>query len=694
MKSFRKRLVLSVIITLILLQFYPASLLIGVRGQSQNVFLSENIGYNCNCTVQRGYAKPMSSHTVRFANYDLGSGTHNITLVLQSNKSVIGINCAYGGAVSNRSSSSQSIITVITSASIADIQITLNNSVGNVPDPFDFLIEPWDTPILSLDESNQLKFTLKVNSTQFVQGASLSFVQPMGQATFGSCAFCGDLNITQFWINGNSAYFTVVNIKPGSYSEQFSLLENGQSGSLYVSLVKSSPDSFSFPVLCIVDGVEVEAQRSQIVSYSIPMISFSSSAIPWIYGYSDSSLWVVNFQSSAGLTLTIDGNSREMVDALAVGSTVNDFSVIETKMYDNPCYQLQFSLSGSCSSTLGLMVRQKVWFLRPSLIHAQDIPSYISQRYGVPNGDYWLCMDVNSNIVKTWVRQVIRNETNLYLIACDLFDNLSRNANYGESRWGNSNPPASEVLKANVTGVCRHFAYTYAALCIAAGVPARTVNGTAAGPGMWKLDHAWTEVYLPGYSWVPFDVTWDFFGKLPSSHIEYTLWPNVSVSYGSQYTSDQTLARSKYTLFTMVSICLNKIRVLQNGGFLGSSQVDELLQAQDLALQARILADSGSISLAIILACKSRIMIAYVESIVANSLIFVFSVVLLAVCPACYWEIKLLRSPQRLRKIMSDILPARLKRVGRTSRGRTSLILATRKVFGKVIHLWREMKAN
>jgi len=46
----------------------------------------------------------------------------------------------------------------------------------------------------------------------------------------------------------------------------------------------------------------------------------------------------------------------------------------------------------------------------------------------------------------------------------------------------------------------------YAALCRSVGVPARVSGGFIFVPG-FNNDHFWAEVYLPGFGWMPVDVT-------------------------------------------------------------------------------------------------------------------------------------------------------------------------------------------
>jgi tetratricopeptide (TPR) repeat protein len=69
---------------------------------------------------------------------------------------------------------------------------------------------------------------------------------------------------------------------------------------------------------------------------------------------------------------------------------------------------------------------------------------------------------------------------------------------------------------------CRGYAVLFAALCRAAGVPARPVWGVffrAGSPGAFD-SHNWDEVYIAGCGWVPVDpLKSETFGWLPTSHV-------------------------------------------------------------------------------------------------------------------------------------------------------------------------------
>jgi len=71
---------------------------------------------------------------------------------------------------------------------------------------------------------------------------------------------------------------------------------------------------------------------------------------------------------------------------------------------------------------------------------------------------------------------------------------------------------ATDVLEIRM-GVCQDFAHVHLGLCRSLGIPARYVSGyflnSALGPGEIEASHAWTEAWVPGFGWAPYDATHD-----------------------------------------------------------------------------------------------------------------------------------------------------------------------------------------
>lgn len=85
--------------------------------------------------------------------------------------------------------------------------------------------------------------------------------------------------------------------------------------------------------------------------------------------------------------------------------------------------------------------------------------------------------------------------------------NISYDCGYQNSNRDNLEK-ASYILQQG-NGVCSHYAILTAALCRAAGLPARIINGPAGlSDGVPRVNHAWNEVLING-QWVAVDTCWD-----------------------------------------------------------------------------------------------------------------------------------------------------------------------------------------
>ncbi|MBT5272853.1 transglutaminase domain-containing protein [Candidatus Woesearchaeota archaeon] len=94
--------------------------------------------------------------------------------------------------------------------------------------------------------------------------------------------------------------------------------------------------------------------------------------------------------------------------------------------------------------------------------------------------------------------------------------------------------PASWVLS-HRQGVCDELTNLFISIARALDIPAKFVAGISYTesdqfPEKWGA-HGWAEVYIPGYAWVPFDVTYGQFGYVDPTHIK------LKESYDSDKTS-------------------------------------------------------------------------------------------------------------------------------------------------------------
>jgi hypothetical protein len=148
-------------------------------------------------------------------------------------------------------------------------------------------------------------------------------------------------------------------------------------------------------------------------------------------------------------------------------------------------------------------------------------------------GEYFINSD--SKTIKSTVENVIGGEKNPIVIAEKLYDFVCNMMVYDEGRLIEKDFGyyyASEILQKG-KGVCTDYSILYAALCRAAGIPARFVQGIPVftmlteGNGELSYGHAWVEIKLPSYGWIPIDVTAE------SGFMSYNYFLNMQTYKGS-----------------------------------------------------------------------------------------------------------------------------------------------------------------
>lgn len=107
-------------------------------------------------------------------------------------------------------------------------------------------------------------------------------------------------------------------------------------------------------------------------------------------------------------------------------------------------------------------------------------------------------------------REVVGDETNPYLQAQKIYWHVISlpysSISYARLLANGSGQSVSEYVLATGYGDCGAQSAYFAALCRATGIPARALGGRQMVPG-YEGSHFWSEYYLPGYGWIPNDVT-------------------------------------------------------------------------------------------------------------------------------------------------------------------------------------------
>jgi len=160
-----------------------------------------------------------------------------------------------------------------------------------------------------------------------------------------------------------------------------------------------------------------------------------------------------------------------------------------------------------------------------------------------------LFIDSDNPVIIDAAKKAVGNETDPVKKARKLYNYVAANLRYDYPRAETNYEfmYASEILKTG-KGVCADYAILYAALLRASGIPARVAGGIPSflilGEKGQEIDvgHAWTEVKLPGYGWVPIDITQeegfmnaDYFLNLATEKGSSFLYESQTMDWSSYY---------------------------------------------------------------------------------------------------------------------------------------------------------------
>ncbi len=143
------------------------------------------------------------------------------------------------------------------------------------------------------------------------------------------------------------------------------------------------------------------------------------------------------------------------------------------------------------------------YIIQPERVGAiEEIPKDLRQKYTV-DGERLMISDP---FIQKAIREAVGNETNPYWIARKIFEYVNAHVDY-ERVGGWDTAPT--VLKRG-TGSCSEYSFVFMALARGAGLPTRFCAGVVRRGDDASMDdvfHRWTEVYLPGYGWIPIDAS-------------------------------------------------------------------------------------------------------------------------------------------------------------------------------------------
>jgi hypothetical protein len=143
------------------------------------------------------------------------------------------------------------------------------------------------------------------------------------------------------------------------------------------------------------------------------------------------------------------------------------------------------------------------FFLVPDRVGGlQRIPTEIRRDYTVDGGR----LLIDDPVIQKAIQQAVGDETRPYWIMRDIFEYVIDHVKYERVGGWDTAP---NVLKRG-TGSCSEFSFVFMAMARGAGLPTRFCAGVMERGDEASMDdvfHRWTEVYLPGYGWVPVDAS-------------------------------------------------------------------------------------------------------------------------------------------------------------------------------------------
>ena len=161
-----------------------------------------------------------------------------------------------------------------------------------------------------------------------------------------------------------------------------------------------------------------------------------------------------------------------------------------------------------------------------------------------------LFIDVYNPAIQAAAKKAAGDEIDQVIKAKKIYAYVASRLHYDWERAADRNykfMDASEILKTG-KGVCADYAILYTALLRANGIPSRVVGGIPVtlilGEKNKTLDigHAWVEVKLPGYGWIPIDITQeqgfmktDYFLNLATEKGTSFLYESQTMDWTSYY---------------------------------------------------------------------------------------------------------------------------------------------------------------
>ncbi len=191
--------------------------------------------------------------------------------------------------------------------------------------------------------------------------------------------------------------------------------------------------------------------------------------------------------------------------------TQEDFSKNSIYMkWENPNQDLKFKVYSEELTKINFKkINKRINF--PISENLDEFSDYLKETETVTSNDPKIIEKAN---------ELAQGEDDLFLLTYKIGKWTKTNINYSlETLTAEVSQTASWTLEKRF-GVCDEITSLFVAMLRSLNVPARFVTGQAYTNVINGFgNHAWAEVYFPGYGWVAFDPTYGQFGYVDSTHI-------------------------------------------------------------------------------------------------------------------------------------------------------------------------------
>ena len=127
----------------------------------------------------------------------------------------------------------------------------------------------------------------------------------------------------------------------------------------------------------------------------------------------------------------------------------------------------------------------------------------------------------DNDLIKQKANELVSGEDDLYGVVFKIGSWTKENIKYDLNTQTAELVQNSVWVLNNKEGVCDELNALFIAMLRSVGVPAKFVSGVSYSNTINGFgNHAWAEVYFPGYGWIPYDVTYGQFGYVDASHIK------------------------------------------------------------------------------------------------------------------------------------------------------------------------------